>query len=451
MSAGLKIFIFLLIFLGVVPSGIIAARNNPVVRFVCFALMVYFTSWSWLIHIAPMPDWTGTARGFPMSLSDVLALIVLFSMVFDSKCSFTFKPPGALLYGIYFLFALISGINAVHIHPWGFEMVKMFWMYVFFLAAYNYLKNVRNLWPMIYVICITLGILFIYGFYQKYFGGLFQVRSTLPHQNSLSLYVSLFGALLLGVLLNEETDLRQTVLLGGGILSATLLILFTFSRGGLMAYFWGLAVTGGLSVLMSRMTPKKIMLALFGIVVVASLCSYAMPRIIIRFRNAPEASKTTRVNLNKAAVRIANDHFFGVGANNFSEYSGPFRDYAREQWERTKITEETNPAGSIVETIYLLVAAEFGWLGLVALLGWFFYYLGLAFRLCGCLRNRICVGIAVGCAGGLTANYTQSLIEWSLKQYSNFYQLMLIFALIGVIWTERKSILDYSTIQDRES
>ncbi len=449
MEAGLKTFIFLLVFLGVIPSGVFAARSNPLIRFICFALMVYFTSWSWLIHIAPIPEWTGTARGFPLSMSDILAAIVLFSMILDSKCRVSLCPPGGLLYGIYFFFALLSGVNAIYILPWGFEIAKMAWMYLFFLAAYNYLKNTRELWPLVYVICATVGILVCYGIYQKYLGGHYQVRSTFPHQNSLTLYISLFGALLLGILLNEKTNFKQTALLCGAMVASTLLILFSFSRGGLAAYFWGLALTGILSVLISRMTPKKILLTITGIMVIASLTSYALPRIIHRFQYAPEASKSTRINLNKAAVRIANNYFFGVGANNFSEYSGPFRDYAREQWAEAKITEETEPTGGIVETIYLLVAAEFGWLGLLALLAWFFYYLILAARLCRFLRNSVCVGVAIGCTGGLIANYTQSLIEWSLKQYSNFYQLMLIFALVGVLWTERKRIAGYS--QGKES
>ena len=450
MSDLLKTLIFLIIFLGVVPGGAIIARTHPFVRMICFCLMVYFTSWSWLIHIAPIPDWTGTARGMALSMSDILSMIVLVSMICDHNCKVTFKPPGTLFYAIYFLFAFISVSNAVHVLQWSFEIVKMVWMYLFFVSAYNYLKNTRDLWVLIYTASATLAILFVYGVLQKYFFGIYQVMSTLPHQNSLSLYVSLFGALSLGVLLNEKTNQFQTAILCCGVVWSTLLILFTFSRGGLLAYFWGLAVVGSLSVVMSRMTTKKIVLSVAGILIVTAMTSYALPRIIIRFKNAPTASKTTRVNLNRAAVRIANDYVFGVGANNFSEYSGPFRDYAREQWENAKIWEDSSPYGGIVESVYLLVAAEFGWGGLAALLMWFLCYLYLGFRLCFYLRGKACVGIAIGCTGGMVANYMQSLIEWSLKQYANFYELMLIFAVVAVVWTERKSIAALST-QGRKS
>ncbi len=450
MSDLLKTLIFLIVFLGVIPSGAIIAKSNPLIRMICFCLMVYFTSWSWLIHIAPIPDWTGTARGIALSMSDILSMIVLFSMMLDRNCKVTFKPPGTFFYMLYFLFAVISVHNAVHVLQWGFEIAKMIWMYFFFVSAYNYLKNTRDLWVLVYTVCATLGILFGYGVLQKYFLGIYQVMSTLPHQNSLSLYVSLFGALLLGVLLNEKTSSFQTALLCCGLLWSTLLIFFTFSRGGLLAYFWGLAVVGSLSVVMSRMTTKKIVLAVAGILVVTGMASYALPRIINRFRNAPVASKVTRVNLNRASTRIANDFIFGIGANNYCEYSGPFREYAREQWENTKIWEDSSPYGGIVESVYLLVAAEFGWGGLAALLMWFLFYLYLGFRLCFYLRGKICVGIAIGCTGGMIANYTQSLIEWSLKQYANFYELMLIFAVVAVVWTERKSIAALSK-RGRES
>ncbi len=441
MSDILKFFLILVIFLLVIPSGTIAARSNPKIRFICFAFMIFFTSWSFMLHVYPAPDWRGTSRGFALSLVDILSCIVLFSMLFDSKCKVSLCPPGVWLYWIYFALTLLSGFGAVHLAPWGFEVVKMFWMYVFFLAVYNYLRNTKELWPLFYAICGTLIFMLLYGMYQKYIIGTFQIPSTLPHQNSLSLYVSLFGCLILGTMLNEKSNIFQTLLLAAGFISTTLLIIFSYSRGGMACYFLGLTFIGIMSVLFSKMTPKKATLAIAGILLISMFTIYALPRIIYRFKYAPEKSALTRVNLNKAAVRLANQFKLGVGANNFCEYSGPFKPYAREQHENLKTDDETSPYGGIVETIYLLVAAECGWLGLVSLLAWFWYYLIQGLILCVQLRNRVCCGVIIGACGGLTANYIQSLMEWSLKQYGNFYQIMLIFALIAVLVVEKPFIL----------
>ena len=39
----------------------------------------------------------------------------------------------------------------------------------------------------------------------------------------------------------------------------------------------------------------------------------------------------------------------------------------------------------------------------------------------------------IGIAGGLLAIYLQSTLEWVLKQTPNFYELVLIFAIISVM------------------
>lgn len=440
MSDFQKLLIFLAIFLFVVPVGSLLSRRSQPIRAIAFGLMIFFTSWSFMIHIAPLPDWTGTARGYALSMVDIFASILLLGMVLDPDTRVSWRPPGAWLYALYFLFVLISGSNAMHLLQWGFEVCKMFWMYVFFLAAYNYLRHARNFWLLIYPICFTLGVVLVYGIYQKYFGGVFQISSTLPHQNSLALYVTLFGCLVLGVLLNEKANPLQIVLLGSAFSASLLLVIFTYSRGGLLCFFLGCGLTGALSMLFNRLTARKLSLSALGMIFVILALSYALPRIISRFQNAPEASYTTRVFLNRAAVRIANDYFLGVGANNFSEYSGPFRHYAAEQHAQVRITEETSPYGPIVESVYLLVAAECGYLGMLALIGWLYYYLALAIRLSFRLRNCYCAGLIIGCVGGLTANYLQSFLEWTLKQYANFYQLMLLFAVISVIWVEQRTI-----------
>ena len=41
--------------------------------------------------------------------------------------------------------------------------------------------------------------------------------------------------------------------------------------------------------------------------------------------------------------------------------------------------------------------------------------------------------IPIALIGALTAIYIQSTLEWVLKQTNNFYQLMFILAIIGVV------------------
>ena len=354
--------------------------------------MVYFTSNEYSLTAGYM-KWTGTAYGYTFTAVYIFAVPLLLSMLLSSRYKVRFFPPGSFFYFLYYLAILLSGVNAIHMKQWGFEVYKMFWMYTVFLAAFNYMNNSKNLILFTYMVCGILSFLFVYGLYQKYRMGLFQLHVTFPHQNSFCLYLELFGLLTLGVLM---------------------------------------IVFNGFSI-------RRLLLMLIGFVVVLSIIGYALPRIIQRFENAPPSSKLTRIYLAIAAKRIANDYTLGVGANNFSEYSGYARDYARELYANPGYRNETG-RGGIVETIYLLVAAECGWWGLGTLILWFLYYYFSSLISIFVLRKKPCSGLMIGVFGGLTCNYFHSTLEWVLKQPNNFSGLMVTYALIAVVAVNRKNI-----------
>ena len=199
-----KILAFLFIFLYLLPFMTAMCCMIPYFRHVCFAGMLYFTSNEYSLNFVPMPDWRGTARGYAFTAVSLFAVPLLMSMLFSIKYKIKLFPPGSFFYFLYYLAILLSGINAIHMHQWGFEVYKMFWMYITFLATFNFLNNSKDLTFFIYLVCSILIILFVVGFYQKYRMGIFQIHSTFPHQNSLSLYLELFGLLSLGVLMNEQ-------------------------------------------------------------------------------------------------------------------------------------------------------------------------------------------------------------------------------------------------------
>ena len=200
----IKVLVFLFIFMYMMPFLTVVCCLFPVFRHICFAGMIYFTSNEVSISFLPMAEWRGTARGYVFTAVYVFAIPLLTSMFFSPQYKVRLFPPGSFFYLLYFLAALISGINALYLQQWGFEIYKMFWMYITFLAAFNYMNNSKDLTLFIYVVCSTLIILFLVGFNQKYRLGMFQIRSTFPHQNSLSLYLELYGLLTLGVLMNEK-------------------------------------------------------------------------------------------------------------------------------------------------------------------------------------------------------------------------------------------------------
>ena len=409
----------------------------PVLRYVYFAGMMYFTSNDISLNFAPMPHWLGTARGYAFTGVSLFAVPLLLSMIFSFKYKVRFFPPGSFFYFLYFMAIVLSGVNAIHMHQWGFEVYKMFWMYITFLAAFNFLNHNKDLSFFVYVVCCILFILFIMALKRKYMDGQYQVRSTFAHQNSLALYLELLGLLVLGILMNEELSKLLFFLTLIAFVCSTLMIIITYSRGALVVFFGGIAIVCAVSIIMNGFSVRRLTLMLIGLIVMLGIVGYALPRIIQRFTKAPEASKMTRIYLAIAAKRMANDYRLGVGANNFSEYSGRNWHYAEEQLQHYP---PSKIYGGIVETIYLLVAAECGWYGLGLLILWFLYYYFSALISIFVLRKKPCCGIVIGLFGGLTCNYWHSSLEWSLKQYNNFGVQMILYAVIAVIAVRRKDI-----------
>ncbi len=437
----MKILIFLAAFCFVVPVGTILACKDERWRTLFFCLAVFFTCNAVLIHIAPLPDWRGASRGFAFSMVDFSTMILLSSMIFDKKYKITLFPPGVWFYFIYWALSCVSVYQTKYLQPWGFEFLKMFWMYIYLVAMYNYLNHIRNFWPWIYTVVFIMLFMLIVGFNQKYIQGRYQVAATMPHQNSLALYTIEYGAILLGIFLNEKQNKIQRWIVLFGLGCIGLLMLFTLSRGGLAGFAFAIALVVAGSLVVNGFALKRVAIVAVLTVLMMIPLSIAAPRIVQRFLYAPESSKQTRINLANAATRIADSHFWGVGLNNFSAFSGPFAGYNDEHYEGMKLSED-DEFGGIVETIYLLVAAECGWITMWSLVAWFLYYLLLDIKNLFRYRKLPCFGIAVGIMAGLSSNYAQSTIEWSLRQYNNFYQLMMLYAVIGVMHTvykERKA------------
>ncbi len=438
----LKAFVFVFIFTVALPAGILVVRAMPRLRLPIFILMLWIlccARWTWLgINLISIPDWTGTARGYALWIYDLMSLVLLGSMIGAPGFRIRLFPPGWWLGGLVLLSGLISIINAKFVMQWGFEFVKLCWGYLYFLTVYNYLVNTRNFWPVIYAILGSAYFMFLIGFYQKYLiWGFFQVPNTFPHQNSAALFMILWGCIVLGVAMCEKMSRPMLFALLGALGCFVVLMIFTLSRGGLVIFLFSLGMTMLLSLLFHGFSTRKTSLILVMLLAGMLFSVKAMPVIIERFLYAPESSKLTRVNLAIAACRIADDYTLGVGLNNFSWYTSPFRDYAREHFPNAGENGVAGygETGPIVETVYLLVAAECGWIGLVILLLWMLWYWGLAFRAMVRLRRQPGVGLAIGILGGLTGCYIQSIGEWVLKQYANYYQLLAVFAIVAALTT----------------
>jgi hypothetical protein len=194
-------------------------------------------------------------------------------------------------------------------------------------------------------------------------------------------------------------------------LSCTIIILLSFGAG---------------------FTQKKIVVTVILFVLSLAIMFKAWDSISERFKTAPAESANTRVNLAIAAMKMVKDKPLGIGLNNLGIKINP-------PWQYSNHIEMINPddeeeKNGLVETVYLMIAAECGWhtLGVYFIFLFYFYFLNL--RNYFVYKKSEYQFVTIALLGGLLGIYLESGLEWVLKQTNNFYQLMLVFALISIMY-----------------
>lgn len=420
-----------IVFLGTLVCGVplltVTARRYPAVKNGVLFMTILFTSFMVDINFVSRETYRGTSRGFEFGMVDMSVLILLFLVLGDrGKYRVRLLPPGSILYLLYFIFSAISIVNAeVRLYSF-FELFKMIRVYVFFWTMYNIIVSEDVIDRIVKYTSVIVILVFIIVMRDKYVYHLFQSKGPFPHQNSLVMYMIVFSCLHFSILMNVKgfTKTCYWLLAFGG---AMICIISSLSRAGMALGVFGLSIVF-LFQMSRRLSLHKIAVAFVLTLMAAGVMVKAIDSIVERFQTAPEESAETRVVLAQAAVNMANDKTIGVGLNNFSMKMDPKYPYS------SHIDEEIEGGKApIVETAYLLIAAETGWynlcLFLIILL--YFYFMNII----NIVRSKSLVlkCVSIGFLGGLTAIYTESAFEWVLKQTNNFYQLFLVFAIIGGI------------------
>ena len=201
----LKYLIFFsCLFIGV-PLGIILSNKYPVIEKGVFILVVFFTCEMVDINFISMENYRGTSKGFEFGLVDI-SLYILLGLVLKRrfKQKIVAYPPGSILYGLYFLFSVLSILNADIIIYSGFEISKMLRMYLYYWTLFNYLIHADRLSKIMPAIGVVIVYVFVIVMKQKYIDNIFQSSGPFPHQNSLVMYMSVFGMFALSYLLNSR-------------------------------------------------------------------------------------------------------------------------------------------------------------------------------------------------------------------------------------------------------
>ena len=420
-----KYIIFFTMLLVGVPAGIILAYTSKLWEKIFVFLMVFFTcNLSGTINFESIKDYRGTSRGFEIGIVDLAALVIFGMMILKPKFKIKFFPPGAIIYFIYFLISVISIQNSdITIYSW-FEVTKMLKMFFYYVVWYNYFTDLKSIQKVVRIFPILIVYMFLLTAYQQKMG-MYQPHGPFTHQNSLCMYMMTLGGIFLAALF--EIDMKQ--IRGAYVLGifglASMTELLTLSRAGIVCYAGCCSLVVFFSFMIKFKAKKVAIFMAMFLVGLVGLLSYANS-IYNRYVNAPKSSYECRQNLETSAKNMAADGFFGVGLNNFGLKVNAEYPYSKHYL----------PPGfkeGLVESVYLMIAAETGWLNMFVYITFllFFYFMNIG-NIIRYKRTKM-VYLSIGIAGGLAAVFLQSMLEWVLKQPPSYYQLMFFFAIIAAM------------------
>jgi len=424
-----KYVLFMIALSGVVPAAFLAAYNRKLMRLIAFMMLATVLVFNQTaINFMSHETYRGTSRGMEISAIHLCAFSLLLAILIRKGRLKLVPDAGIWVFLVYFLLSLLSIVNSANVLFSFFEVWKMVMLYVVFIAAWNYMDLTGDvevfLYGMAAVVFLNFGVV-VWGYFRQ----VYQASGVFPHQNSMGMYMALAGNLFLACFFSAKDHFRRGFFAIAFVVASVSLVR-TFSRGAIACYPIGCGLTM-IASLMYEFDRRKVML-IAGVGCAALVGSLLfVNRVIERFETAPERSASTRVELAASALKMMNDKVLGVGLNNWGIKINPPYPYARERNDKSEFNDEAKDG--IVETVYLLVGAECGYGGLLALLVWFGYYWTLALRMLKKMKYTPWFFIVAGAFGGLPANYLQSVLEWVLKQQINFIQLVVIFAMLSFV------------------
>ena len=442
----MKYVVFTIAALGVAPLAFALFLNRRWMKYAVWAMIAALTAYQGTaINFFSHEEYRGSARGMEVSVVYLIAAAIILAAAFRRKMTKFVPSTGAFLFVVYFLLCLPSLHTAENMLFSWMELWKMIMLYIVYLSMRAYLNSTNDVKSLLRGFAVFV----VYNFMlvaKAHLAGVYQPHGSFPHQNCLAMAMHLFANLFFAYYL--AAGFRGSKLGALAFACASACIVRTYSRGAIammpLAFFVTFALSAfvSLKVPATRLAARVLPIALAGAVGLSAM----LPRVISRFKSAPEASGNTRIELALCAKEMMFDEpWCGVGINNWGIKINPPYEYAELAGRNTNRGEDFKDG--IVETVYLLVGAECGIPALVAMLMWFANYLVLSISLARRLAGTPCAAIAAGIAGGLVASYVQSCLEWVLRQQMNLILLMMFFALLDHIKANARRLAE----QNRET
>lgn len=367
--------------------------------------------------------WTGYAKGLVVTLLDTLALAIIVT----SRAPLRRLPFLGLFLAYIGSVALSLALSSAPMSSsfYLFQLVRVLIVFVAVAAVAPRPQAVRWI-----AFGLAAGAIFqaIVTVSQRA-DGAFQTSGTMGHQNLLGMMLHFVLLPLLALLLAGE----RSKLIMAGVAAALLAIALGASRGSIGFSGIGIVTLIALS-LVRRSTPHKWKMTGFIAAALALTTPLMLQGLEKRFDQlAEQGDYDERAALERAARAMWADHPFGVGANQYVVVAN-----AGGYSERAGVVATYGSRSAKVHDVYLLVAAETGWLGLLTLVALLSVAtargLGFAFRNGRDHRGEI----VLGATAAVMVTAAHSLYEWVFVSYQAQYVFAIALGVVAGMIRQRR-------------
>lgn len=446
---------FWLVFLVGIPVGVLLCQATRSFLYLVFAGLILSIVFTIDIHFMSREQYRAVSRGFQLSMTDMLAVVLFVSMMLrPSQYRLKIFPPMMMLFWLYFICGVISwalipeypflpspkGImlkahsEINYFEPWLYPLFEL-WntlrgMFIFWVVA-NFTANDENAVPVA-ATCLTILAfnLSLHPLLGRYLYGL--TRGTSGGYNELAAIVGYLSVFLIPFMLSTKRYVIF-VLLFVLQLCALVALVLTLSRAGMVGYLLGgsFAIVWGLWRYPSMRNGASVLVALVCFsLLLAKGWNSLMDRFVYSIADMP-----FRDDLNTIALFMVADHPFGVGLGN----------YAALDWFKygKMIPSITLEARYIVaHNIWYLTLAEVGYPGFIAfLMLWIRYYILLIQGLWGKLSHIAVPYVGPTMLGSLSSSFVllvQNNYHFSFRESELYFLFCVISALTVGVYNQIK-------------
>jgi O-Antigen ligase len=402
-------------------------RSNPDRRLGLFAVAAFLPFVLSTMHLymaAVNWAWVGYVKGGEISLLDFIALSIYLSLPRPES-----RQPFRRTMAIYLAVTALSAIWAIFPIAALFYTLQLGRVFLVCVTVYRGVCADRRV-PEAVLKGLAAGLFLEVAFagWQRTHGVL-QTPGTFDSQNLLGMIshfvlFPFFAAILGG---------RRGRLAPAVVAASLVIAVLTASRGTILLDCLGLATVFVVSA-RGQWTPRKAKVLWVGVAALAVFAFFAASSLQQRFHGGPglglSQEDSERVRYKKTAAEMLADHPMGVGANHFIIVAnlGGYFERVGETWSGGR--------ASNVHNVYWLVAAETGYIGLIAFVAFLLAPLIAAFRCSvrhlGDPRGDLLLGL--GCA--LLVVYIHSFEEWIFVVFDSQYLFAIVMGLIAGLTQE---------------